>query len=168
MSGGSTRRWVARLGVGLVAMAVGGVGIFWIMFSSWSDLATVDESAAAAVFAEAIARSGGGVPYVEIPADGPAVVHRELERDTPADLRRLHLLGWDPAGRRLLRIDFPFWFVKAKMTRSVNLGTLTSALSGDWQHLDLRVSEEDLQRRGPALVLDTSRADGARLLLWTD
>ena len=49
----------------------------------------------------------------------------------------------------------------------VNLGTLISVLSSDWDNLDLRVSVDDLERRGPGLVLDHQGADGARIVLWT-
>jgi hypothetical protein len=77
-------------------------------------------------------------------------------------------VAWDPGHERLLRIDFPFWFVRLKMSRALNLGTFTSVLAQDWQTLDLKVAEDDLQRRGPGLILDIASADGALLLLWTE
>jgi hypothetical protein len=95
-------------------------------------------------------------------------VHRELESPSPVPLRTLHLVAWDPGHERLLRIDFPFWFVRLKMSRVLNLGTFTSALAHDWQSLDLKVAEEDLERRGPGLILDITSPDGALLLLWTE
>jgi hypothetical protein len=60
------------------------------------------------------------------------------------------------------------WFVRVKMSGGLDLGTLTSLLAGDWQHLDVSVSLRDLERRGPGLVLDHARADGARIVLWTE
>ncbi|MFQ5767476.1 MAG: hypothetical protein ACE5ID_05770 [Acidobacteriota bacterium] len=168
MSSARQRRWAVRLGVGLLSAGVCGFGIFWLMLSAWTQLDKATEMEAQAAFSEAVARSEGGTPFLEIPAGGPIVVHREQERASPVKLNRLHLLVWEPQGRHLLKIDFPFWFVRAKMTRRVNLGTLTTAVSGDWQHIDLRVTEEDLERRGPGLILDTSRDDGVRFLLWTE
>ena len=56
---------------------------------------------------------------------------------------------------------------KNKLENGV-LGTLSTALARDWQHLDLDVTEEDLERRGPGLVLDEEGAGGRRLMLWTD
>ncbi|MFQ5669105.1 MAG: hypothetical protein ACE5HD_01140 [Acidobacteriota bacterium] len=154
--------------VGLGVLAVGGLGVFWFLLESWSDLQTATSEAAGRAFADSLARAGGGIPYLEIAAAGDVQVHRELEREAPVSLRTLHLLVWQPDSGRLLRIAFPFWFVRAKMTRSLNLGTLASALARDWKHLDLRVTEDDLERRGPGLVLDQTRADGARILLWTE
>ena len=91
-----------------------------------------------------------------------------MERPKPVALCTLHLLAWEPKGSRLLRMSFPFWFVRIKMSETFNLGTLTSALASDWEHLDLKVTEHDLQKRGPGIVLDHQRPDGARILLWTE
>jgi len=68
----------------------------------------------------------------------------------------------------MVRVGFPYWFVRMKMTDSLNLGTLTSVLARDWEHLDLSVSERDLERRGPGLVLDQQTERGARIVLWTE
>ncbi|MEE8586279.1 MAG: hypothetical protein V3T83_15650 [Acidobacteriota bacterium] len=62
----------------------------------------------------------------------------------------------------------PFWFVRLKMTESLNLGTITSALAGDWGNLDLKVSVEELERRGAGVVLNHRLEDGTRILLWTE
>ena len=117
---------------------------------------------------DALTRAGGGVPYIEISDTGSVLVHRELEHHDPVALHTLHMLAWEPEGKRLLRVAFPYWFVRVKMSETFNLGTLTSALARDWEHLDLRVSEQDLERRGPGIVLDNRLPDGKRLLLWTE
>jgi hypothetical protein len=91
-----------------------------------------------------------------------------MEGPRPVEIRALGLLAWDPEAGRTVRIRFPFWFVRAKMTESLNLGTLASALARDWRSLDLRVSEDDLERLGPGLVLDERNDSGARILLWTE
>jgi hypothetical protein len=65
-------------------------------------------------------------------------------------------------------VAFPFWFVRVKMSATFNLGTLTSALARDWGHLDLRVSVQDLEKRGPGIILDHRLPDGKRLLLWSE
>ena len=82
-------------------------------------------------------------------------------------LRGPQLLAWEPAGKRVMRNAFRFWFVSVKMTDSFDLGTLTSALARDWQHIDLLVSEPYLWKRGSGIVLDHSLPDGRRLLVWS-
>ena len=51
---------------------------------------------------------------------------------------------------------------------SLNLGTITSALTRDWENLDLKVSVEELERLGQGLVLDHRLENGARILLWNE
>ncbi|HET9482152.1 MAG TPA: hypothetical protein VFP98_10380 [Candidatus Polarisedimenticolia bacterium] len=162
------RRRAGTILFGLLSAAAAGLAVTWFMFSRWSDIRTAAQPEADRLFEEARAASGGGPAYIRIDADGTVHVARELELEEPVDLRTLHLLAWEPARSNLVRIDFPFWFVRVKMTKSVNLGTLTSALAGDWERLDLSVSEEDLQRRGPGLILDHRRPDGSRVLIRTD
>jgi hypothetical protein len=44
---------------------------------------------------------------------------------------------------------------------------MISAARGDVEHLDLSVKFRDLERLGPALVLDHTAGNGSRILLWT-
>jgi len=67
-------------------------------------------------------------------------VHRELERDAPTDLSTFVVLAYDPDDDDLLRVDVPFWFVRLKTSGPINLGTLLSALSSDWDNLDLSIT----------------------------
>lgn len=145
---------------------VGASGLF--VLSRWTELTTVTPEVARDVFVLARTRAGGDLAYLEIAVDGSVRIHRELEGEEPSDLSTLHVVAWEPTGERLLTIAFPFWFVRLKMSKTLNLGTLTTVFAGDWKNLDLRVSEDDLERRGPGLVLDQTRADGARILLWTE
>lgn len=161
-------RWVGTLALVLGGIAVAGILFSAVLFSRWSEIRTLSPEQADRAFAEALAGAGGGPPYLEISPAGAVLVRRELERPEPVKLRTLHLLAWEPDAARMLRIGFPFWFVRAKMTETLNLGTLTSALAHDWERLDLRVSERDLERLGPGLVLDQRLQDGARILLWTE
>ncbi len=165
--GAGWRNGLVAAAVVLAAGAVAGIGTFSILLSRWSDLQETTPAEARAALDTARAQAGAGPAYLEVTRDGQVLVRRELERPAPARLRRLHLLAWDPQGGRLLRIAFPFWFVRAKMTRTINLGTLTTAAAGDWRHLDLQVTEEDLERHGPGLVLDHAGEGGARVVLWT-
>jgi len=79
----------------------------------------------------------------------------------------LTLLGWSSSEEKLLRVDYPRWFVRLKTAASFNLGTMISVARGDWGHLDLSVTFDDLRRRGPGLLLDHRIENGSRILLWT-
>jgi len=160
------RAWLILLAViGILAAAL--LGVSALLLSRWSDLRKATPQEAETAFAAALAGMESRSLYLEVSRDGTVHVHRELEQAVPSDLRTLHVLAWEPSTARLLRLDFPFWFVRLKMNRTLNLGTLGSVLARDWGSLDLQVSEDDLSRRGPGLVLAHALPNGARILLWT-
>lgn len=168
MPAGRRGRWVVATLVTLALLAAGGLGLSAWLFSSWSSIRTLEPDDADRAFDAALARSGGGPAYIEIGPGGRVGVHRELEAAEPLPVQALHLLAYEPDRRQLVEVAFPFWFVRAKLTGTLNAGTLTTLASGDWAHLDLSVTEEDLERRGPGLVLDHAPAGGGRLLLWLE
>lgn len=167
----TSKRWSRRTALGLLVLtilAAVGIRIAADMFSRWTEVGTVTPAAAGREFAIALRQAGGGIPYVEIAPDGEVIVHRDQESIEPTPLDTLHLVAWDSSTGGLVRIDFPFWFVRLKMTDTINLGTITTVLAEDWDNLDLKVSVEDLERRGPAVVMDHTLVDGSRILLWTE
>lgn len=161
------RRWVLPLAAfAIFAVVMASLSLFTL--SSWGDLRTVEPAEAQRIFSETLTRLGPRPPYIEIARDGTVRVNRDQERQVPSELEVLHLLANDPASARLVEVGFPFWFVRLKVSRTFNLGNLTSFLTGDWENLDLTVTEDDLALRGPGLVLDHTTADGKRIVLWTE
>ena len=161
------RTWAIVLSsVGILTATM--VGLSALLLSRWSELRSATPQDAESAFAGALAGILSPSPYLEIAEDGTVQVHREMESSAPVDLRTLHVLAWEPRAAELLRLDLPFWFVRLKMNRALNLGTLASVLARDWGNLDLRVTEDDLARRGPGLVLAHALPNGARILLWTE
>ena len=160
------RRWLPRVLVGIAIFALVMMSLSTMMLSQWSELRTATAFDAERAFDSVVA--GTARPYLEIAADGTVHVHRELEGPEPVPLLALHVIAWEPEQGRLLSVRFPWWFVRMKMSSVFNLGTLTSAMAHDWGNLDLRVTEEDMERLGPGVVLDHRTTDGARILLWTE
>jgi hypothetical protein len=73
------------------------------------------------------------------------------------------VLAYRADAERLVRADLPFWFVKMK-------GTAVQYALGD-TGLDLGalgIDPVELERYGPCLILDQTRANGDRLLVWTE
>lgn len=167
---GQTAKW-RGLGVVfavVVSLALLGLGVSVMMFSHWSDLQPVSMAETSEAFTAAVARAGGPSAYLSIDSAGHVRINRHLESDHPTKLRTLHLLAWDPQQARILQVAFPYWFVRVKMNDTINLGTITSALSHDWDNLKLKVSIEELTLRGHGVVLDHTRANGMRVLLWSE
>jgi hypothetical protein len=98
--------------------------------------------------------------YVLDSADQPAVV-RPLKEIPSSATRPEHLrvLAWDPDEERLVKISLPFWILR------IHGAKMDIAKEFDLEHLDLDGAE--LERIGPALLVDFRDREGARVLLWT-
>jgi len=146
--------------LGLVAIA--GVGFYFVTKHIQTTEAT--PAAAAQQFDAVKAGFAGQKPLVELDSRGE-FVRANTDRPLPARTttpEQLHLLAFDPSEGRVVRFRLPFWVLKMKM------GDTTIDLNGNRLDLeDLRLSVEDLERYGPALIVDHKGADGTRVLVWS-
>lgn len=162
-----SRPWLRPVLIGLGIVAVAGLVMSFLLFGRWTDVIDARQAAADSTFTAAITAAGGGRPYIEIDPDGTVLVHRELESSAPRGFGSLSMLAWSPGDEKMLRMEFPHWFVRAKTATSFNLGTIVAFWRHDWDQINLSISYADLRRRGPALLLDNRLPNGARIVLWT-
>jgi hypothetical protein len=74
----------------------------------------------------------------------------------------LWVLVWDPENERVIKLSLPFWMLRVGKQKF----SLPQGHGGvDLDHLDLDLKQ--LERIGPALVIDYRHPEGARVLLWT-
>ena len=161
------RPWLRPLLGFLAVFAVLAATMSYLFLFRWTDVTDALPPEAERVFTAAIIEAGGGTPYIEIGDDGIVTVHRDQEGSESKRFNTLTLLAWSSVDGKILRLDYPHWFVRLKTSTSFNLGTMITALRKDWGHLDLSVSYADLVRRGPALLLDHQLENGSRIVLWT-
>ena len=161
------RPWLKRLLTAAALLIVVFAVFAYVFLMEWVEVADVQPAEVGTRFAAALVEAGGGPPYIEITDGGEVVIHHELESQHPRTFDTLTLLAWTPSDNRILRIDYPRWFVRLKTYSSLNLGTAIAMVRRDWAHLDLSIRYKDLQRRGPGLLLDHRLTNGARLMLWT-
>lgn len=146
----------------LAAAAFAGIAFF--AFLAWRSV-TVEQAAAGDAqrrFGEIRGGFAGTEPLLRVEADG-AVVRRPEPGGTAKPPRQLHVLAYRVAQQRLARADISFWFLKVKGPAA------QFALRGtglDMQRLG--VTPSDLQRCGVCLILDETRPNGDRLLVWTE
>jgi hypothetical protein len=118
-------------------------------------------------FAEVQARFQGQTPYVEVSdaerAEG--TVHRELEKPERTPLKDLRVVAYDAREKRLVRVTIPFWVLRLGGNKPINL---RSGGSGFDPGVRLTITSEDLERRGPGLVLDTVGRHGERVIVWAE
>jgi len=75
--------------------------------------------------------------------------------------KNLCLLVWTEEQPKAVQLCLPFWLLKLKSGRGLKF----DVPNGESRRLEL--SAKDLERAGPALLLD-ERNDDARLLVWTE
>ncbi|KAA3610900.1 MAG: hypothetical protein DWQ01_08320 [Planctomycetota bacterium] len=151
----------------LAFLALIGISVSSLLFSRWSRIESLSEPEVRQRFEQILEQEHLQAPYLEIGEDGKVSVDRSLEGEPGQKLASLCLLAWEADRGQLLNMEIPFWFVRIKMNRYFNLGTLTTALAGDWDQIQLKISVEELQRRGPGLLLDHVLENGSRILLWS-
>jgi hypothetical protein len=161
-----SRRRSRPLAVGCALFIAIGTTVMFALFSRWSDVRDALPPEAEQAFSAARQEAGGGPAYIEIASEG-VVVNRDLEHAEPVGFAKLKVLAWSVSEQKLIRVEYPRWFVQMKISWGPNLGTMISALRGDLGHLDLSVKYRDLQRLGPGLVLDHTAQSGSRIMLWT-
>jgi hypothetical protein len=150
---------IAACVLGLVLLA--GAGFYFV--SHHIGVQKTTSPAALREFDEARAPFRAAQPLFEIdPLERPRVLRPlgELPTSTvkPANL---HVLAWDPDETRLARITLPFWvlrFGRRKLDFLNHRGF-------SFEQLNLDVPE--LERIGPALVIDYRTPHGERVLIWT-
>jgi hypothetical protein len=153
---------LAVLGVvSVLAIAVIGTGI-WIVRSMVENV-SMNEAEATRSFDDVRARFGDTGPVISL-RDGPVLLRRAPETQTAAALKTLHILRWDGRAERMSRIDVPFSLLRMRdgLFR-VKAGADTNGLSFS---TSLRVA--DIERYGPALLVDDSMPNGDHVLVWSD
>jgi hypothetical protein len=152
-----------RVAIVLAAGAAIGLSIFGVLVYRAVTIVQADRGEAARRFAAVRAVLPAGPPVLAIDHAGN-VVRRETPRGTtPPAIRRLRVLVYYAEAQRFVSADVPFWFFRIKGP------AVQYALRDTGLDLDrLGVTPDELQRHGPAVVIDHVRPNGDLLLVWTE
>ena len=153
--------------VGIVAVAaVGGAAFFIYRHVNTTFVGTEH---AQVEFTQARARFEGQQPLIEIRHDDEPIIHRELIKGAAGSkkLDALRVLAYDQRARKLVRVSIPFWLLR--MAPSKNLSFLNdNGINVDVDSDRVRLTLEDLERRGPGLLIDSKDRRGSLVLVWTE
>jgi hypothetical protein len=171
MSQTKQRTWVsiliaAVIIVGVLAVsAVGGTAYFIYRHVHTQ---FVPNESAERQFADARARFAGQQPLLELRkgSDEP-VLHREvIPKTMPATkLDTLRVLAYDTHANKLVAVAIPMWLLRLAPSNKFSfLNDNGIDLDSDRVHLSI----DDLERRGPGLLLDQADRRGSQVLVWTE
>jgi len=151
--------------VGMLAVAAVGGAAFFIYRHVNTSFAPSET--AQVEFTQARARFEGQQPLIEIRHDDDPIIHRELVKDTAErqKLETLRVLAYDRREGKLVRVSIPFWLLR--MAPSKNLSFLNdNGIDVDSERV--RLTLDDLERRGPGLLIDSKGRRGSLVLVWTE
>ena len=151
----------AAIVIGIFAVVLVGGGAYLIHRHVQTEFTGADT--AGNEFARERARFVGQQPLIELrPGDTP-VVHRSPRTGAPSvQLQTLYALAYDARAHKLVRFNVPFWLLRLAPSRRLSIfGGEDFAPDAD------RLTLDDLERRGPGLVLDAMQ-HGSQVLVWTE
>jgi len=154
--------------VTVAMLAAIGTG-FWF-FVSHRDSSSATAQLAEAEFSQLRARFSNQQPLVDM--------SRREQLDAPvaakaaAPLRSFHTVVFDTrGGERIVRITVPYWFARRFAGRSGEftwLGQLTFLDDTEFDPEAIRLSLDQLERRGPGLVAYHQHPGGGRFISWVE
>lgn len=145
----------------MFAAAVAGLAGFGVL--AWRSVSVLPMDASGALHNfEAVRARLSGPPLLDRNASGDLVRRPSVKAAGPVPTG-LHALAYYVDGQRLVQADVPLWFFKVKGP------ALRYAVRGTGLDLDsLNLTATDLENAGAGLVLDETRSNGDRLLVWTE
>ena len=164
---GKVKTWVwivVGIGVLCILALVAAVGGAFFYMSRHIQTSAATPTSAAKEFDAVRSGFAGQRPLIELDRHGKFL---RANTDRPAPARapvpdQLHVLAFDPSDGRIVRFSIPFWLLRMKA------GNATIDLNGNRMDLeDLRLSVHDLERHGPALIVDHQAPGGDRVLVWS-
>jgi len=93
--------------------------------------------------------------------DKPRVTRSPADMPTsPTPPEDLWVLAWNPDDERVVQVSLPFWLLKLGRRK-------VDVMNGGFDLDRMNIDVHELQRIGPALVLDLRTPAGQRILVWT-
>jgi hypothetical protein len=166
----STRKWVPII-VGIVIFVVlvgaGLIGGLAYVVSKQVNVQNLPEGRGEEEFNRLVARFAGQTPFIELPGDdrderSDMKVHHELETHGTGSIKTLHVAAWKPDEGKLVQVALPFWTLRLGGNHPIELHT------GAGGAMILSVTPDQVDKRGPGLILTRRERDGTRLLIWTE
>jgi hypothetical protein len=155
--------WIVLGIFGFLIVAGIGTGVFAVYWlGSHMEFVEAPAPEAAKTFDEVRARFPGQQPLLQF-KDGEPVSISAIEGSSTARLTTLHILAFDDDEGRLVRVDVPFWLLRLK-SGPIAFSSYASGLDDR----RFRVRVEDIERRGPGIVLDVAEPNEGRVLIWAE
>jgi hypothetical protein len=166
----ATRKWlpiVAGIAIFVVVVGLGLVGSCVYLLRRQVTVQTMSGSAGAEEFDKLRAAVAGQQAFIELPnedSNAAPLVHKELATHPTGQVSTVHVRVWAPRDGKLVSVDLPMWALRLMGSKPITIETGHRTFGG----LSLKVTAEDIDRRGPGLLIDHTSGRGERLLAWSE
>jgi len=161
------RNWIAIvLGVFLL-FGILGVGCVVITVSCFRQNLSVtgtSEEAAMQQFEDVRSRFPGQQPLIHLVDGRPELAaERSTEAPTQTTLSTLHVIAFDTDEGNLVSFSLPFWLLRMK-SGPIRI----SAYQQGWDDRGVSFRVEDIEKRGPGIIVDSTRPGEGRVIVWAE
>lgn len=156
------------IGAVIIALTALGTGLWF--FVSHRESSPVSKQAAEAEFSQLRSRFSNQQPLIDMSLRQPVDVPTLGQSVLP--LHTFHTVIFDTRGsQRIVRITVPYWFARLFADRDGKfkwLGQLTFLDDTEFDSEAIRLSLEQLEQRGPGLVVDYQHRSGGQFISWVE
>jgi len=154
--------WIVLGVIGFILLCIIAFAAFGLYFVSRNlDMEQATPVEASRAFEEVRARFKEE-PIISVDGDRNVTLARRPP-DQPAAQKpeTMHVMAFDSDDSRIVRVTIPFWMLRLGREK-IRLGR-----GSDLQLEDLHLTAEELERYGPALLMDHRGSSGERVIVWT-
>src|SRR5438477_7914560 len=160
---------VASVALGAV-LTMGGIGLWFLLRHRDSNWAS--SQVAEAEFSQLRARFSDQQPLLDMNRREPVLVPGPGTAHAVTSLHWFHTIVFDTrGGQRIVRITVPYWFARLYAGRNGEfrwLGQLTFLDDTEFDPEAIRLSIDQLERRGPGLVAYYQHPTGGQFISWVE
>jgi hypothetical protein len=166
----ATRSLVFSLVTGAVIIALTAIGLGLGFFVSHHESSPVSKHSAEAEFSQLRSRFSTQQPLIDMRLRQP--VDASPIRQSVAPLQTFHTVIFDTRGsERIVHITVPYWFARLFADRDGEfkwLGQLTFLDDTEFDSEAVRLSLDELEQRGPGLIVDYQHLSGGQFISWVE
>ena len=155
---------------GAVIIALTAVGMGLWFFVSHHQSNPVSEQSAEAEFSQLRSRFSTQQPLIDMSNRQP--LYTPTTGQSVAPLRTFHTVVFDTrSSQRIVHITVPYWFARLFASRDGEfkwLGQLTFLDDTEFDSEAIRLSLDQLERRGPGLIIDYQHLSGGQFISWVE
>jgi hypothetical protein len=147
-----------------VMIAVGGIIVAVSMFRNSMSVNEFSEAEAMQQFEAVRNRYPGQQPLIQLVDGQPQyVADRASQGESTKPLSTVHIIAYDGDEGKVVTFSLPFWLLRMK-SGPIRI----SAYQQGWDDHGVSFRVEDIEKYGPGIIVDATRPNEGRVLVWAE